>query len=289
MSKIIVIGASGLLGQRLCPFLIHRNHEIVKVGRSLTNDYVINVYTLDSVLEIFKLFNPDIVINLSAATNVDYCQSNINHAIGVNFFIPSIISNAIAIFKKKIYLIQFSTDQVYDGSGNHFEDFPNPLNIYGLTKLAGDLSINTDISCVIRTNFFGKSFISRKFSFSDWVINSLKKGERIFLFDDISFNALHMQTLIEIIINIINSRLVGIFNLGAKSGISKSDFGILLANKLKLSLNSVTVTSSEIANFVAPRPKNMTMNVSKIENALGIMCPPIEDEILKTVKDYLYE
>ena len=96
------------------------------------------------------------------------------------------------------HLIHISTDQVYSGNGPHLEINPNPVNVYGMTKLKGESIFDAMPSTVIRTNFFGKSLISKRKSFTDWLFNSVKAKESITVFNDVFFNPLSIRSLCSI-------------------------------------------------------------------------------------------
>jgi dTDP-4-dehydrorhamnose reductase len=285
--KIIVIGYSGFFGSYLCNFFSNKNIEFIKVGRRPNADCVVEI---NNILEITKLLNylkPDYIINLAAATNVDECQSNVKISFKTNTLIPFVISSAIKNSKNDLtHFLHLSTDQVYSGEGNHIEDEVAPVNIYGLSKLEGEMSISNKNSCILRTNFFGKSLIDKE-SYTDWIVNSLKFQKKITIYDDVKFNALHVSTLCDLIVKFLIINLKGTFNIGCTNSISKSDFALKLASEIGLSHHSASrgfiVDNKNLAN----RPKDMSMNIRKIETKLNIKMPFIDEEINKCAKDYL--
>ena len=72
------------------------------------------------------------------------------------------------------HLIHLSTDQVYSGFGIHKESCVNPLNVYGITKYCSELVASKIDSTIIRTNYHSKSLVPKRYSFSDWLVKSLK-------------------------------------------------------------------------------------------------------------------
>ena len=86
---------------------------------------------------------------------------------------------------------------------------------------------------IFRTNFFGKS-ISKNKSFTDWIFRSFKMKEKIYLFDDVYFNPLRIDTIVNIISKIVNKKKYkssGIYNLGTKDALYKNEFAIFFAKK----------------------------------------------------------
>jgi dTDP-4-dehydrorhamnose reductase len=287
MTKILVFGANGLLGSRLCPFLYSAGFQVLTAGRSEKLDYSLDVLNIDSLKRLFDAVRPDHAINLIAATNVDQCEVDVAMATKANILIPAAISKAAARCNaNNIHLVQISTDQVYEGIGNHVEADVAPVNVYGLSKLAGELMMGQERTAVLRTNFYGRSTMSVRPSFSDWVVNSFMDGKDITLFRDVRFSALHMSSLCLIIQKTLTSKLSGTYNVGCHNGMSKAGFALALAAKLGLSTSFAKIGTLSNLTLKARRPIDMTLNVRKLEEALGIQCPDIYEEISKTAKEY---
>jgi dTDP-4-dehydrorhamnose reductase len=98
-----------------------------------------------------------------------------------------------------------------------------------------------------------------------------------------------METLSNIIARCVERRPVGVYNAGCRDSISKARFALALAEKLDLPTDKVTLGRSSEAVLRARRPVDMSLQVSSLENALGIQLPTILTEIDHTAKDYLNE
>lgn len=286
VSKVLIFGSTGLLGSRLEPYLRSRGHDIVAVGRR-DADYILPDFDSNNLKSLFNIHNPDCVINLVAATNVDLCERNVHFAVDSNMLVPASLSKAIESFTSgHCHFIHISTDQVYDGTGEHKEEIVCPLNVYGLTKYSGELMIKIPAVTILRTNFFGRSFNRSRVSFSDWVVRSLRNEEPVTFFEDVRFSALHIGTLCELIDQIIIRRVTGTYNLGCRNGISKADFAIRLAQHLGLSLKEAIIGKSTDLILPARRPLDMTMDVGRFESVSGLPCPDIFEQINKTAAEY---
>jgi dTDP-4-dehydrorhamnose reductase len=287
MVKVLVFGANGLLGSSLCSYLYSTGFQVFTAGRSGKLDFTLDVLNLESLMQLFNVVRPDHIINLIAATNVDQCEFDAGMAFKTNALIPAAISKAsCSVTAKKIHLIQISTDQVYEGIGDHVEEDVAPVNVYGLSKLAGELMMIKERTVVLRTNFFGRSAIRERPSFSDWVVSSFKERKNITLFTDVRFSALHFSSLCLIIQKALIIKLSGTYNVGCRSGISKAEFALALAAELGLPTSAAKVGVFSDLALKARRPLDMTMNVNKLEEILGLQCPDIKEEIRKTAKEY---
>lgn len=285
----LIFGANGMLGSRLVPYLNRAGFNVITVGRSTACQTVLNQLDKMSISKVFEETQPEFIINLIAATNVDKCERDIGVAFKANTLVPSIISECIQTAKNPPYLVHMSTDQVYEGFGNNIENIVNPINVYGLSKLAGELMIHEHQGSILRTNFFGRSYVSNRQSFSDWLYLALIHKQQITLFDDIIFSGLHIRTLCQMIHLAMQKKILGVYNVGTRDSISKAQYAQLFSDLLKIPLFAHIASINESSNLVAKRPLNMSLNVGKFENKLGIKCPTMQDEIIQTVKDYINE
>jgi dTDP-4-dehydrorhamnose reductase len=278
--KIFIIGHKSRLAQYLIPelskeFLLNYSFMNISVDYSNYNNLFKNL----------ERFKPDIIINLAALTNVDRCAKNIILAYNSNYLL---VKNIVKwINKKKVYLIQISTDHVYD-SKNNTEDNINIKNIYGLTKVMADFESLNCKSLILRTNFLCKSYNKKRLTFSDVVINRIKTNSKIILFKNIYFTPLHASTLSKIIKRICLMRRIklGIYNVGSINKISKYHFIKNLTKFIGLKLNNVVKIDFNKNNMLSGRPKNMQLNCKKFLKDFNISLPTSNKEIKILADEY---
>lgn len=291
MSKVIVFGAAGLLGASLVPVLRACGHTVLAQSRRSGADLYLNPSDRASVAAALARHRPDAVVNLVAATNVDLCETQTEMAWQANAGVVAAIADGIAAYSGvqalRPHLVHVSTDQVYDGAGPHAEDAVHPVNVYGLSKYTGELLAERVGATILRSNFYGRSRCIGRVSFSDWLVRSLREKKRITVFDDVKFSAIHMDTLCDLIARSIDRRPAGIFNAGCRDGISKAGFALALAHNLGLPTDNVKVGAAADVALKARRPRDMTMQVTRLEAALHLQCPAIWTEIAHTAKEYL--
>ena len=286
MPKIILVGGSGMLGASLHEYLGKKGYELFQINRDKNkSDSNVNFLDKDNLNKTIRNINPEVIINLIAKTDVDDCENNINNAFISNVKPVISLVNVIKDYKN-VFFIHISTDQVYSGKGPHCETKINPLNIYSFTKRISEIEALKIPSVILRTNFVGKSKNKIRKSFSDWIVESLKKNENINVFDDLKFSPLHLDSLCKVIEKVIIDKKIGLYNVGSIDGISKADFAVELAKKLKLDLNYINRCSVKTHNFIAKRPKDMRMIVNKFELSYNYKLPSIKDELKKVIFDY---
>lgn len=274
--KVLIIGSSGLLGKKLYYYLKKKKIDVHHNG---LNKKKLNLNTINNVGKLLKI-NPDLIINAAAITNIDECEKSYIKTKLIN---TDLIKKLFVIKNKlnlNFKLIFFSTDQLYDSKKLSRENDKIKINNkYSKQKYLAENICSKNNSIVFRTNFFGKSF--SKNSFTDWVYNSFINNKKFFLFDDIIFNPLRIDTICRIIYKIIITNKYnysGIYNLGSKGKISKSEFAILFAKKIKIFNYNFERCNSNII-LKTKRSKNMSMNVNKFIQTFKIKLPKVSDEI----------
>ena len=287
MTKIMITGSSGLLGCSLVPYLRKHDYDLISHSHnSQIGDVNCDLTNYNEVDEIFRNVNPDVIVNLSALTSVDECETNPNKAYLLNAKIVENLSKWILLNNNCCHLIQISTDHIYDGLGPHTEDQLTLTNYYSFSKYAGEIAASKVFSTILRTNFFGLSECQNRKSFSDWIIDSLLDKREIKVFEDVKFSPLSIHKLVELLRVVIDQRVQGTFNLGSRDGLSKADFAYALAQKFGLSTSNMHRSLSSMHNMKVYRPKDMRMDSSCFEKRFSIVLPTLKEEI-KSLKGYV--
>lgn len=288
MIRVGVLGASGLLGCWLVPYLRQKpEFQVVTFGRSPDADCRVD-FDSNELPESLLRLEIDVVINLAALADVDRCQREADEAYRANVK----VCEEIAVFldrRPEAFCVQVSTDHFYDGPGAKREEETVFLNTYAVTKYAGELALANRRSVILRTNFFGRANGGRKPSFSDTIVNSFRTGQKMQLFTDAYFSPLHWSTLVEIMGQILLAPKFGVFNLGSTTFLSKADFSLSLIEKIGLPASNYVLTEAKAIAIEgrAKRPLNMAMSSDKFEEIYKIKLPTLEHEIGIAAKEYL--
>lgn len=288
ISKLLVLGARGLLGSTLVPVLKSFGHEVISSSRFASDSDVhvdpANFFQLSVAL---RANNPDIVINLHGLTSVEECENNPDLAFRANT-LPNLNLSSVRIVERLNYrVLNISTDHLYSQSGLSKEDHIEIVNQYALSKLGGELALDSNLDISIRTNFVGKSRSVLRESLTDWIVNNLNERRSIRVLDDVFFSPLSMASLSELIGRVIDDFKPGTYNLGSKNGKSKAEFDFDFANSLGLDTEQVSTVSLDDADFlVAKRPRDMRMNVEKFEIEYGINLPTLDEELVRLAGEY---
>jgi len=161
--KVLLTGASGLLGRAVLSKFSESKFEIVGTGFSRVAPPLLKLDLLDSkaVESFITEHKPQIIIHSAAERRPEVVQENFESSKQLNVGSTELLASLCA--KNDIYLIYISTDYVFDGDNAPYsvEDKPNPLNKYGELKLAGEECVkNTEGLkwCVLRVPvLYGKT------------------------------------------------------------------------------------------------------------------------------------
>lgn len=275
--KILITGAFGQLGNSLKNFL-SINDEVFRTGLNIpTGGKGLQLNIVDKIMlkDIISSVSPDVIINLAALTNVDFCESNPEIAKEVN---TNGVQNLVDVFSGKI--IHLSTDYVFDGLKGPYkeEDQINPISVYGKTKYdAEKIVLDKNNNLVLRANVLYNMFGNNKASFLNWVVNNLKNKNSIKVVNDQFNNPTWTESIAEILVNCINKDMSGLYHWGDQDYLSRYDFAIKIAESYNLKSDLIKQISTSQLKQMAPRPLNGGLDQSKLKKYLNIIPPSIND------------
>jgi len=270
--RILVTGATGLLGSKLVEKLVRRGYHVYSGynkrepinGEPIKVDITKN----DEIEKVFEVSKPDVVIHAAALTNVDECEMNKELAWKTNVIGTKNITNMSKRYNA--FLIYISTDYVFDGKKGMYreDDEPNPINYYGFTKLKGEEEVMelSNYSIVRTSVIYGSAPASGKTNFALWVIENLRKRKEIKVVTD-QWNSPTLNiNLADMIIELLEKRLNGIYHLAGATRISRYDFARLLAKVFGLDESLIIPITSDKITWVARRPQDSSLDISKALN-----------------------
>ncbi len=281
--NICVIGSSGLLGSEIKKYLKLKKMNFFTVARN-NSDFNLNLKNPSSLEFFFKKKNIDLVINCAAIVNIQFCEKKYKDALRINYLLPKFLSRLSK--ESNFKLVQVSTDQVYKGKNmkaNKEISKVFPINNYSKSKILGENEVRKlKKFLIIRTNFTGRRY-KKGNSFSDWIFKNAIKNKKLTLFNDMFTSTLDVKTCAKLIVLISLKNLSGIYNLGTRDTFSKKKFAIKFLNKLGKKFR-YEETSCDKLNV--KRPKNLILDVRKIENKLKVKLPTQIQTINNLAKEY---
>ena len=277
--KIAIIGASGQLGYDISNAFsknsIPLSHEDIEIKNS------------KNCMDVFRLAKCDVIINCAAYTRVDDSEDFPEESFAINTIGAKNI--ALVCDELNITNVFISTDYVFNGEKNipyTEEDRPNPVNIYGLSKYAGE---------VVTKNYCSKYYIIRLASiygsrggsgkggnFVKWMIEKAKSGEPLNVVDDLVMSPTYTVDAAETIKSIIKRGLpYGVYHVTNQGHCSWFEFSKEIFKILDTNSKVIPIKSQEL-NRKAKRPKFSALQSTKL-NRFGIEMRYWDDAL----RDYL--
>jgi dTDP-4-dehydrorhamnose reductase len=282
--KILVTGASGLLGANLVLAALERGHSPTALDRAHPANFPGTTWLQEDLLEAttaercISKSQADWVVHCAAWTNVDACQSDGSMAHRLN--VEASESLAEAARKKGAGFIYISTDSVFDGERGRYreEDATGPVNVYAQTKLEGEIAVlrSHPNAIVARTNIYGWN-LQPKESLAEWILHRLQQRQPLQCFDDVLFSPILVNDLSDALLDMMDRGLSGVYHVCGGEPCSKYAFACKLANVFQIDSSAIQAISVADFGFKAPRPRNTTLDTTRIAEALGRAMPDVRN------------
>lgn len=279
-AKILITGANGQLG-----------FDIRRILNNLGCDFIATDYKeLDitnekGVFDFVKRGDFDLIINCAAYNDVDKAEEDIENCYKLNasapFYLAKVAKEVKAIF------VTYSTDFVFDGNkGAPYteEDKPNPISVYGKSKLKGETLVLKEYekSIVIRTSWlFG---INGK-NFNTQVLGWAKKYKELKIVDDQISSPTYSYDLADFSLKLLKKDNFGLFHFSNDGIASKYDQAKYLLNKIGWDGCLYRAKTSDF-NLKARRPNFSKLDSKKIESLVGTKIPSWQSGIDRWWEEY---
>ena len=248
MKRVLIIGAQGMLG--------HDLHKVFAEGVDVIGLDIENVDITrqGATRKTIKDISPAVVINAAGFTDVDGCEKKINKAFAVNGTGSRNVAKACRDNGAK--LVYISTDYIFDGEkGNPYreDDFPNPLNIYGESKLTGERYIEEllDDYLIVRTQWLygqhGRNFV-------ETILALAAERDSIEVVQDQVGSPTYTADLSKAIAALVAKDLRGTFHVSNSGYCSWHDFALEILRIAGITGVEVVPVSTAALNRPAKRP-----------------------------------
>jgi dTDP-4-dehydrorhamnose reductase len=291
---ILVTGAGGLLGANLVADLVRRSLNVTGTsarwlpridGAGLV---FCDLTSAGAAAALVEDCCPTSIIHCAALTNVDACEADSESAWRVNVEMPKQL--AVLAAERGAQFVHISTDSVFDGKRGSYaeEDAVGPVNTYAWSKLKGEIAVQEAFpeALILRTNIYGWN-MQRKASLAEWILNRLGAGVEVPGFDDVIFCPILVNDLVDLILEMLDRKLTGLFHAVGSEACSKYEFALRVAKLFGADYSLVRRASVDTAALGAPRPKNVTLKVERLACALGRRIPTVDDGLnrFKNLRD----
>jgi dTDP-4-dehydrorhamnose reductase len=295
--KVLLFGKNGQVGWELQRSLAPLG-ELVALDRHSEN-YCGDLANLDGIRETVRQVRPDIIVNAAAYTAVDKAESDIDAARGVNAEAPGVLAEAASAVGA--WLVHYSTDYVFDGSGSkpwEEADPTGPLSVYGRTKLEGELRIAAQCArhLILRTSWV---YAARGGNFAKTMLRLAAERDRLTVINDQFGAPTGADLLADVTAHMLRSalagpatRVAGIYHAAAAGETSwhgYAQFVLDCAAKSGKTLRALPDTVDPVATSAFPtpavRPHNSRLNTAKFRGAFGLQLPAWQQGVARLLAE----
>lgn len=281
--KILLLGKSGQVGWELQRSLAPLG-ELVALG-SQSQHYCGDMTNLEGIAKTVRDVAPDIIVNAAAHTAVDKAESEPDLAHAINTLAPSVLAQEAK--RSGAWLIHFSTDYVFDGSGDKpwlEDDATGPLGVYGKTKLHGEEAIIAS-GCkhlIFRTSWV---YAARGNNFAKTMLKLAQTRDALNVIND-QFGAptgadlLADVTAHAICVALQRPEVSGLYHLVASGETTWHEYANVVIDfarqagvDVKVAAEAVQAVSTTAFPTPAVRPLNSRLDTSKLKSAFGLTLP----------------
>ncbi|HNX91874.1 MAG TPA: dTDP-4-dehydrorhamnose reductase [Candidatus Omnitrophota bacterium] len=275
--KVLITGSSGQLAREFVRVLTEKKIDFIAPSEQ---DF--DITDPEKIRKFIKEISPEVVINCAAYNLVDEAESKSDIAHAVNAKAPGDIASACA--ENGVFMVHYGSDYIFDGEKQDLyreADKPNPLNVYGKTKLEGEALVqeHTDKYLILRTSWvFGEgtqNFLHKLFKWS--AASRILKVSA----DEVSVPT-YTEDIADVTLRALEKGLTGVSHLTNSGYASRYELAKYFVEKMELDNIVVPVPMSEFP-MKARRPKFAAMSNRNISTALKVAIPDWQDAVNRLV------
>lgn len=280
--KLFLLGIGGLTGNKIISqikndYELYGSFNLRNPNLDFVTSFKLDITNLKKLEQTLCDCKPDYIINTCALNNVDYCESHPDEAKKINC---DVVENLLKISEKiNCKIIHLSTDSIFNGAKKtpYIEtDIPNPNNVYGHTKFAGEkFALKNPKNLVVRASvlygWLPKNLTNRNSScmkpinFGLWLINKLKSNEEVQIIQDEFSSPIIADDFAKAIIHLLKEDYSGIFHASPNICISRYDFSKRIAEELNLDSSLIKPVSNKILGRNVKTGINKCLDSTKMQ------------------------
>ena len=251
------------------------------------------------VAETVRALRPDVIVNAAAHTAVDKAESEADFARTLNATTPGAIAQEAA--KLGAWLVHYSTDYVFDGSGSRpwvESDTPAPLSVYGRTKLEGERLIAQSGAkhLILRTSWV---YAARGGNFAKTMLRLAQERERLTVIDDQWGAPTGADLLADVTAHAIqhlqqHPEQAGLYHCVAAGETTWNAYAKYVLSRASIENSAIKIIANEVAPvptsaFPTPaaRPHNSRLNTAKLQTTFGLQMPHWQAGVARMLAEIL--
>lgn len=298
MGTVLLLGAHGQVGWELQRSLAPLG-DAVALGRHGREGLCGDLLNLEGLRQTIDALRPTIIVNAAAYTAVDKAEQEPEFAHAVNARAPAVL--AAAAQEVGALLVHFSTDYVFDGSGQApwTETAPaQPLSTYGQTKLEGEQCIraNCERHLIFRTSWVHSA---RSNNFAKTMLRLAQEREQLRVIDDQIGAPTGAELIADVTAHAVrqalqDTQLTGLYHLAAAGEVSWHGYARFVLDTarelqptLALRMREMMPIPTSAYPTPARRPLNSRLDTSHLRRTFGLSLPPWQAGVRRMLAETL--
>lgn len=284
--RLLITGASGLLGLNLCLLASAQGHDVTGLSHSRGLQGIpfdlkqVDLRDEEKARALIAEAEPEAIIHCAAVANINEAEKDPEGTHLINAEVPGWLAGATTDWK--IPFVHVSSDAVFDGEvGDYRETDPtHPLSLYAQSKLEGEHAVqgaNPD-AIIARVVFYGWSLSGTR-SLSEFFFNNLQAGKSVNGFVDTFFCPLYVEDLGHTLLEMIDRGCAGLYHVTSPECLSKYEFGVRIAKRFGFDPDLVQPIRATDIDRGVTRSLNLTLSSEKVQAALGHPLPSVDEGI----------
>jgi len=283
--KILLLGKNGQVGWELQRALAPLG-ELVALDFDSPGPLGADFSKPESLAATVRAVMPGIIVNAAAHTAVDRCESEPQLARALNAAAPAVLAREATGLGA--WLLHYSTDYVFDGSGTDFrlEDAPTgPLSVYGSTKLEGEAAIRSS-GCphlILRTSWV---YAARGGNFAKTMLKLATERDTLSVIDDQIGAPTGADLLADISAHALRTALAGPEVAGTYHAAAAGEtswygyarhvieFARRAGRPIRVAADAIVPIPTSAYPTPAARPRNSRLDTAKLRGTFGLVMPP---------------
>ena len=262
-SRIFIAGCGGMLGKAVYD-VFNSKCQVLATDIDLNEPWLeyCDVTDYQQIDEFTSSFKPDVIINLAALTDLEYCEKNPE----VTWKTNALGAENMALVSKKLNAthVYISTAGIFDGRQEYYNDFdsPYPLSIYAKAKYYGEMAVEKmlDKYYVFRAGWMMGGGVKKDKKFINKIFKQILEGKtELFVVDDKLGTPTYTHNFAESMLAVIQTGLFGLYNMVCEGSCSRYDVATEFIRSLELEdVIKINVVDSDFFKneYFAPRPKS---------------------------------
>ena len=296
--KILLLGCGGQVGWELQRALVPLGEVLALDSHSEHNPQGLcgSFTDLAGLAQTVQTVRPDLIVNAAAHTAVDKAESEPGLARSINALAPAVLAAEAA--KLGAWLVHYSTDYVFDGSGTKpwlEDDATGPLSVYGQTKLEGEQAVAAHARhLILRTSWV---YGARGGNFAKTMLRLAGERETLSVISDQFGAPTSAELLADVTAHALRAamqepKLAGLYHCVAAGETSWHGYTRFVLEKalalgwtLKAGPEQVGATTTASYPTPAQRPLNSRLDTTKLQKAFGLVMPPWQQGVARMLTE----